>query len=362
MALKTRRRRQGKGGSGAHTRRLSHSSESKEAAEAEIKGNAVAVKVDEAVIIAETQASLARIAASNAKKMARAADDAVDRRDKGEDPVIVQHEGKTVIVGVLRLRDGTYKGNKNSRFGKPHGFGELEMSTGIYQGEWKNGEKEGFGVLILRSNARRGHKGYTYEGEWKNDEMSGYGKLVHANGDSYSGYMDEQFDGYGVYIHFNEGIVHKCEYKENLRNGFGTCESANMSYSGMYKDDKFVRGRGTIRSPDGVYTGDLKGDKKLKHGNGTYTYTNGDVYEGQFKNNKRYGKGKLTLLNGTVQEGIWFGDKMTGEITYPGGQTLYGEFINGLSFVQGQDDILSGNDTDHELPRRNCGSPQHRHS
>jgi hypothetical protein len=352
MVLKTRRRRhrhKGKGGSGAHTRRLTHSSESKEAAEAETKGNAVAVKVDEAVIIAETQASLARIAASNARVMARAADAAAERVDLGQDPEIVQHEGKTVVVGVSEYAIGTYKGNKNSRFGKPHGFGELEMSTGIYQGEWKNGEKEGVGVLIIRPNARRGRKGYTYEGEWKNDEMSGYGRIVHANGDSYSGYMDEQFDGYGVYVHFNESIVHKCEYKENLRNGFGTCESANMSYSGMYKDDKFVRGRGTIRSPAGVYTGDLKGDTKLKHGNGTYTYTNGDVYEGQFKNNKRYGKGKLTLLDGTVQEGIWSGDKMTGEITYPqGGQSLYGDFMNGVPLAPMQEAILSGDDTDHD--------------
>jgi hypothetical protein len=346
--LKFFHRHKGKGGSGAHTRRLSHSSESKEAAEAETKGNAVAVKVDEAVIIAETQASLAIIAASNARRMARAADDADDRRDKGEDPVIVQHEGKTVVVGTVYAK-GVYKGNKTSRFGKPHGFGELEMSTEIYQGEWKNGEKEGFGVFKIKPNARRGREGYTYEGEWKDGEMSGYGRSVHANGDSYSGYMDEQFDGYGVYVHFNEGIVHKCEYKKNLRNGFGTCESANMSYSGMYKDDKFVRGRGTIRSPTGVYTGDLKGDTKLKHGNGTYTYTNGDVYEGQFKNNKRYGKGKLTLLDGTVQEGIWSGDKMTGDITYPpGGQSLYGDFMNGVPLAPMQEAILSGDDTDHD--------------
>jgi hypothetical protein len=350
MALKTRRRRhrhKGKGGSGAHTRRLSHSSESKEAAEAEIKGNAVAVKVDEAVIIAETQASLARIAALHARDMARAADDAAVRVDLGLDPEIVQHEGKTVVVGISEYAMGTYKGNITR--GKRHGFGELEMSTEMYQGEWKNDKRDGFGVLIIKPNARRGREGYTYEGEWKDGKMSGYHRIVHANRDSYIGYMNEQFDGYGVYVHFNEGVVSKCEYKKNLSDGFGTYESANMSYSGMYKDDKFVRGRGTIRSPTGVYTGDLKGDAKLKHGNGTYTYTNGDVYKGQFKNNKRYGKGKLTLPDGTVQEGIWSGDKMTGDITYPaGGQSLYGDFMNGVPLAPPQEAILSGDDTDHD--------------
>ena len=38
-------------------------------------------------------------------------------------------------------------------------------------------------------------------------------------------------------------------------------------------------------------------------------YAYGDIYEGEFKNGKKYGFGKITSLNGDVKEGRWEDDE-----------------------------------------------------
>ena len=40
------------------------------------------------------------------------------------------------------------------------------------------------------------------------------------------------------------------------------------------------------------------------------TYPNGDVYEGDWSNDKRHGNGKYTYANGDIDEGIWDNDKV----------------------------------------------------
>jgi hypothetical protein len=341
MVSKTRRNRHRtrKGGSREHTKRanasrLSPDSLSRQAEEADAKGKEVAVKAQAAAKLAEREAYFAKRAASKADDMALAAK-------------------------PLTYRTGTYKGGVEGE--SRHGYGQLKGHDTKYRGEWKDNKKHGFGVYVQKPHRNREgytHDGYTYEGEWKDNEMNGYGICVFTSGDSYKGHnINSEFDGYGVYLHTGTtGGVSKCEFKQGVKDGFGTYDSDTMSHSGLYLKDKFVIGRGTIQEVAGIYSGDLKGDLKgettIKHGNGTYTYSNGDVYEGQFKNNKPYGKGKLTKFDGTVEEGIWSGSKMTGKITHPPGAGLYpvvGKFDTGAPLVPIQEDKLSGDDTEPEL-------------
>jgi hypothetical protein len=363
MALKTRHRRVrhgGKGGSHTRTSRLSLSTESKEAAEADTKGKAVAVQAEAAARLAEREAAFARRAALKAKNIAQVLDewdDSASDDEQREKLIGILSEGVNRELphafSVIPYRNGSYKGGVKSKYSHVrHGFGEFETNKTRHQGEWKDNKEHGFGVFVVNPNHRRGLEGYRCEGEWKDGEMNGYGTCVFTSGDSYRGHnLNSEFDGYGVYSHVSTGGVSKCEYKNGIKDGFGTYESNNMSHSGLYSNDKFVRGRGTIQSPAGTYVGDLKGyaTKTLKHGNGTYTYANGDVYEGQFKNDKQYGKGKLTMPDGTVQEGIWSGDKLTGEVTYPGAAgpvAVHGEFIRGVPLAPLQEDTLSGDNTE----------------
>ena len=49
------------------------------------------------------------------------------------------------------------------------------------------------------------------------------------------------------------------------------------------------------------------------HGQGNYTWKNGDKYVGQWKNDKRHGKGTKTYKNGKIERGIW----ENGKFLYP---------------------------------------------
>ena len=49
-----------------------------------------------------------------------------------------------------------------------------------YQGEEKNGKKEGFGIMLYENRNR-------YEGEFKDDKRNGIGITYVHNGDRYEG-------------------------------------------------------------------------------------------------------------------------------------------------------------------------------
>ena len=311
------RRKTAKGGSRSLV--PSRLSPGKENAIAEIKGREAAVKATQIAELAEIQADLARGAAKKATEVSDAIKDA-------------------------RMMEG-YNGQVED--GKPHGFGVYDKGSTRYKGEWKYGKQHGVGVFIVY-----GRDGYRYEGDWKDDEMNGYGILVGKSindRDIYMGsFKADQYDGYGVYTHHANGGIHKCEFKNGIKDGYGTYEVGALSRSGLFVDDIFIRGRGIIPLREGIYTGDLK--NLTGTGNGKFIYHTGDVYEGQFKKYKRHGTGKLTKDNGTVEEGCWLGagHRMKGTITYPDGHIEEGSFVDGVPLAPLREAIFSGEDTDRD--------------
>ena len=58
---------------------------------------------------------------------------------------------------------------------------QIKLKNGaIYTGQWKNGMRDGKGILVWPDSSR-------YEGYWLEDKASGKGKLTHADGDVYEG-------------------------------------------------------------------------------------------------------------------------------------------------------------------------------
>ena len=45
---------------------------------------------------------------------------------------------------------------------------------------------------------------------------------------------------------------------------------------------------------------------------GIHTYEHGDVYEGEWKDDKRHGFGKYTFIDGAIYEGEWRNNKNNG--------------------------------------------------
>ena len=69
---------------------------------------------------------------------------------------------------------------------------------------------------------------------------------------------------------------------------------------------------GTETFDNGNYVGEWK-DNKM-HGQGTYTYTNGDKYFGEFKDYKRHGQGTYTFPDGVKKSGYWKNDTFLPDI------------------------------------------------
>ena len=75
-------------------------------------------------------------------------------------------------------------------------------------------------------------------------------------------------------------------------------------YEGESKDDGTPHGHGTYTFSDGdKYIGEYQHGEK--HGQGTYIYNYGDKYEGGFKNGLRHGQGTYTFADGHIIKGYF---------------------------------------------------------
>ena len=219
------------------------------------------------------------------------------------------NNGKKDGFGSLIIDDKSYYvGNWAKKYGDVqstfNGDGLLVTPLFIYDGEWNNGKKDGFGTLSI-SNA-------TYEGEWKNDSINGKGLVIFQDDSYYDGeWKNNKRHGYGEYVWAN-GDAYYGEWKEDVPNGIGTISLSNGdSYSGEFENGTY--------SGEGVYTwknGDrYEGifDNNIRTKLGTYYYANGNLYDGSFKNNKPDGKGKFFFKNGSYYEGNFREGKFYGK-------------------------------------------------
>lgn len=70
-----------------------------------------------------------------------------------------------------------------------------------------------------------------------------------------------------------------------------------------------------------------------KHGQGKYTFQDGSVYEGTFRNNYMDGKGRMQYgTTGRVYDGNWFEGRMEGYGSYwwEDGSLYEGEYRNNV--------------------------------
>ena len=133
-------------------------------------------------------------------------------------------------------------------------------NNGKYQGEMKNGRKEGKGIFYYKNGA-------IYKGYFKNNLYEGKGLYCFENGDIYEGHFKKgKKEGKGIY-YYNNGDIYKGDYKDDEQNGKG----------------KFYFNDGDR------YEG--KNKKGYFEGKGIYYYINGNRYEGNFKKDKKEGKG-----------------------------------------------------------------------
>jgi hypothetical protein len=183
--------------------------------------------------------------------------------------------------------------------------GKKDYDLAIYEGEFKNGKREGHGKFTNRDGS------YYYVGQWLNDKMNGKGKLYDYNNNIiYDGdFVNDQtkgdvkiiVDGF-IYI----GQVLNNTIITNTFHGKGKLYYPNntLKYEGDFVNGGF-EGKGKHIFPNGnYYIGQYKGS--MQNGKGILYYKNGKIkYEGDFKNNVPDGNGKYIWENGNYYIGSW---------------------------------------------------------
>jgi hypothetical protein len=125
------------------------------------------------------------------------------------------------------------------------------------------------------------------------------------------------------------GIIYEKCIEGDCVNGQGTLTHVNGYYVGGFKDST-RNGQGTYTFTSGeIYVGEWKDGKR--HGQGTFTYANGNKYVGEWKDDKANGQGTFTFPSGDKYVGEWKDNKINGQgtFTYANGDTCSGRFENG---------------------------------
>ena len=109
-----------------------------------------------------------------------------------------QSEGldhKTEIYSEIYSNGNKYEGEIKN--GKREGKGIMEYNDGHrYEGDWKNDLRDGKGVYCFKNNESNKDK---YEGEFKNGKAEGKGISYYNNGDKYEGeYKNWNKEGKGI--------------------------------------------------------------------------------------------------------------------------------------------------------------------
>ena len=101
----------------------------------------------------------------------------------------------------------------------------------------------------------------------------------------------------------------------NCNDGQGTYTWTNGDkYVGEYQDDK-RHGQGTaILASGDKYVGEYQDNKH--HGQGTYTWASGEKYVGAFRYNLKHGIGITLFANGEVEEGMYINNEYSYYVAY----------------------------------------------
>lgn len=211
-------------------------------------------------------------------------------------------------------------------------FPKLLQGEFSYDGEWKNGKRDGFGILIKKDAAK-------FIGYFIQDNVNGFGKLTDKNGDEYLGYWkNSEFSGVGIYTK-KTMISYKGYWSKDKQDNFGIEHWPNLEYIGEYK--KGVKnGFGIMYIDGGVYEGEMRGGNI--DGFGKFIFNDKRRYEGKFVNNKMEGYGILYFPDGKIFVGNFKDDLPEGfGIFYTNKKIFIGFWQNML--LEGEVIIIEGN-------------------
>ena len=135
---------------------------------------------------------------------------------------------------------------------------------------------------------------WVYIGNWSKDQKSGRGIWMSSSGLIFDGFWDkDSINGKGI-LRFPIGDVLLAQFQDN----------------------KFIFGDSKVLFRNGEYYEGGINKNMLRNGTGIHFYSNGDIYKGDWSNNKRIGKGRLIFKDGSEYIGQFIDDQVDGHGLY----------------------------------------------
>ncbi len=251
--------------------------------------------------------------------------------------------------------------------GRVEGKGILYFSNGNeYIGNWKNNYRQGKGRFLFI-------EGHQYLGQFKKNKFEGEGTMWYANGDRYEGFWhNNRPNGFGIYF-FKAGDHYEGYFRSGKFEGKGTMfYNDGTKFSGTWKDSK-KNGTGRLFLLSGeVIRGEWAFGNHLEDaentpppevsstretapipedmasslrncnlvfcadGVGTFMYSDGSRYIGDFKDGHPQGQAAVFYTNGDRYEGAWEGHAPHGEgiLYFANGRVLGANWVHGKAISQ----------------------------
>lgn len=209
----------------------------------------------------------------------------------------------------------------------------LETPDFLYEGNFKDGKKNGYGILFDKKT----HK--TYEGNFLNDKKNGKGTEYNSDLNYYyeGNWENGLYQGFGFLIS-DTGTQFEGQFEKGEIKGFGTKTNSNGEVlKGDWKNSDLLSGEDCTYLSNGKtkYSGSIV-DGKFE-GAGIYTDETGTTYEGSFSGNQRTGLGQQVYPDGSVYTGYYFGNQRNGlgSFSFSNGMEYEGGFLDGAFYGTG---------------------------
>ena len=175
-----------------------------------------------------------------------------------------------------------------------------------------------------------------YEGDMANGMRHGFGRLTTPKYVRLGTWRNDQFTGWGRESRRN-GDVLEGKYIDGRVTGKGILKNAKGNlYVGDFVDNK-RHGYGELDTNRLHYKGQFLGDRF--NGKGIIHFKiEGHDYDGDFRDNEINGNGVFRWTNGDVYDGHMTRGKMNGvgRYTYANGQIYEGSYVNGIKEGKGK--------------------------
>ena len=251
-------------------------------------------------------------------------------KEKLNFPKIIINKGPNIFQQDIFLNNISPK--KCPFDNKRRKFPILLQGDFSYEGEWKNGKRDGLGIYIKKNV-------FKFIGYFIQDYVNGFGKLTDSNGDIYIGYwQNSQANGVGEYTR-KKIISYRGWWKNDKQDKFGIEKWPKLDFIGDYVNG-VKEGYGIMNIKYGLYEGEMKGGNF--NGIGKFIFNDKRKYEGEFTNNKMEGYGILYLPNNKIFVGQFKDDLQNGFGVFYKNKKIYIGFWQN-SLLEGEVIIVEGN-------------------